>query len=302
MAATPPRSPCKVFRTSFQRRQDQRRREAGERLVRAAASQPGRGLTASVPSSPPSPPGLLHLSPEDSSHLRDDGSPTWEAGIQSMKSVISPREAPCRNMESSNPKKRNSLPAGMKPLSISEGATPPAVASSPVGRLREWSSPRLVEVEQLMVNPHEVLFASPAVLDRFSCGRRVKQTIGELEQGKVRVEDIPVIRVIERYGRLVTLDHRRLYAFQAALPEDAEIPVKLVQSELTVHAPLPLEAKFWKVIRKTSGDRPFVPPAKNWGSLSCPNLENPPGAAWERDRFRYYRDLVSNPWASKVKF
>lgn len=99
-------------------------------------------------------------------------------------------------------------------------------------------------VEQIVANPHDVLFANPVILERFSCGRSVESTIQALSNGSIDVTSIPLIRVVKRLGKLVTLDHRRLYAFQAALPLDAQVPMKLVHSAVLADQYMPRSGRF----------------------------------------------------------
>merc|ERR1712107_555449 len=62
--------------------------------------------------------------------------------------------------------------------------------------------------------------------ERFSCGRTVDETIEELRSGQTKV--------VRRKGKLLTLDHRRLYAFRAALPRCAEVPMRLLLSDVLI--------------------------------------------------------------------
>merc|ERR1712232_1108543 len=86
--------------------------------------------------------------------------------------------------------------------------------------------------ESISACPHKVLFTKGVICDHFSCGRAVQSTIDELSSGTVSAQDIPAIRVVRRSGKLLTLDHRRLYAFQKALPANALVPMKVVTCEL----------------------------------------------------------------------
>lgn len=104
------------------------------------------------------------------------------------------------------------------------------------------SSRRKVKVELIYANPHEVFFTCPRIIDRFSCGRSLESTIQDLSSGSLAPEDIPLIRVVRRKGRLQTLDHRRLYAFRAALPLETKIPVKLIVSDYFAETLVPPDA------------------------------------------------------------
>lgn len=111
---------------------------------------------------------------------------------------------------------------------------------------RLWAALRIADIRQhkinvtlINANPHNVFFINPTIIDRFSCGRRVESTIQDLASGCTSVSDIPTIRVVRRQGKLLTLDHRRLHAFRMALPAEAQVPMKLIQSELLVDQYVP---------------------------------------------------------------
>jgi len=87
------------------------------------------------------------------------------------------------------------------------------------------------QFEEVMANPHEVLYTNPVISDHFTCGRSVESTVQDLASGQISVEDIPRIEVVRRDGKLLTLCHRRLYAFKRALPRDALVPVRILLSE-----------------------------------------------------------------------
>lgn len=105
-----------------------------------------------------------------------------------------------------------------------------------------------IQTEHILANPHDVSFANTYILDSFSCGRTVESTIDDLISGRTSVGDIPKIRVVWRQGKLVTLDHRRLYAFRAALPLDAQVPMKLVLSDVLADQFLPPVCKRQKSV------------------------------------------------------
>lgn len=96
------------------------------------------------------------------------------------------------------------------------------------------TSSRKIRFETIMANPHHILYTNPTILDCFCCGRSVESTTMELTSGVTSVKDIPPIRVFQRDGKLLTLDHRRLFAFRAALPLDAEIQVKLLPPDTVI--------------------------------------------------------------------
>lgn len=91
-----------------------------------------------------------------------------------------------------------------------------------------------VETESIEVDPHKVLFTNPCINDRFTCGRSVESTIEALTSGELTPDDIPLITVVQQSHRVVTLDHRRLYAFRAAFPPGTKVPARLLKSGLAV--------------------------------------------------------------------
>eukprot|EP00930_Biecheleria_cincta_P076903 TRINITY_DN64136_c0_g1_i1.p1 TRINITY_DN64136_c0_g1~~TRINITY_DN64136_c0_g1_i1.p1 ORF type:complete len:250 (-),score=43.53 TRINITY_DN64136_c0_g1_i1:165-914(-) len=88
-----------------------------------------------------------------------------------------------------------------------------------------------MQLEEIVANPHDVLFTNPAISDHFSCDRSVASTIASLTAGDICVADIPKIAVVQRDGKLLTLNHRRLYAFRKALARDALVPMRLLLPE-----------------------------------------------------------------------
>ncbi len=62
-------------------------------------------------------------------------------------------------------------------------------------------------------NPLDVRFSQPTISQNFSSNGTVDNLARQLRNGK-SVDDIPAIRVVERNGELITLDNRRLAAFQ----------------------------------------------------------------------------------------
>eukprot|EP00746_Dinoflagellata_sp_MGD_P015753 gnl/MRDRNA2_/MRDRNA2_135158_c0_seq1.p1 gnl/MRDRNA2_/MRDRNA2_135158_c0~~gnl/MRDRNA2_/MRDRNA2_135158_c0_seq1.p1 ORF type:complete len:424 (+),score=71.23 gnl/MRDRNA2_/MRDRNA2_135158_c0_seq1:77-1348(+) len=87
-----------------------------------------------------------------------------------------------------------------------------------------------IETELIQIDPHKVLFIHPCINEKFSCGRNVESTIEALSSGGITPEDIPLITVVAHScGRLVTVNHRRLYAFRASFPPGAKVPAKLLK-------------------------------------------------------------------------
>lgn len=154
------------------------------------------------------------------------------------REIQHPRDAPppLKSQESSG---WNIWNKRMKLLQDSPKDTEPAVPS--------YS--RKVQFEHIMAYPRNVLFTRPCINDRFSCGKPVESTVEELMSGAVSVEDIPTITVVMRHGRLLTLDHRRLYAFRAALPVDVQVPMKLLLSEWLATRYVPPDCKYYHAVQ-----------------------------------------------------
>eukprot|EP00746_Dinoflagellata_sp_MGD_P164854 gnl/MRDRNA2_/MRDRNA2_93769_c0_seq1.p1 gnl/MRDRNA2_/MRDRNA2_93769_c0~~gnl/MRDRNA2_/MRDRNA2_93769_c0_seq1.p1 ORF type:complete len:282 (-),score=47.56 gnl/MRDRNA2_/MRDRNA2_93769_c0_seq1:51-896(-) len=87
-----------------------------------------------------------------------------------------------------------------------------------------------IESTCIHVDPRKVLFTNPCINDRFSCGRSLESTIAALSSGELSPEDMPFITVVQQGDKVLTLDHRRLYAFRAALPAGTKVPARLLTS------------------------------------------------------------------------
>jgi len=85
---------------------------------------------------------------------------------------------------------------------------------------------KLAAVPKEYINPHSVRFTQPTISQNFSKGGDINKLIEELRLGKIKVEDVPIIRVVEYEGKIFTLDNRRLAAFQNAGMK--EIPIEKV--------------------------------------------------------------------------
>mmetsp|Transcript_42050 Transcript_42050/g.78667 ORF Transcript_42050/g.78667 Transcript_42050/m.78667 type:complete len:488 (-) Transcript_42050:21-1484(-) len=90
---------------------------------------------------------------------------------------------------------------------------------------------KITWAQTIWVRPKQILFTRPCISERFSCGRLVQDTIDGLRSETVSPADIPRISVVRQAGRLLTLDHRRLFAFQQGLSDDAEIEVGIVEGD-----------------------------------------------------------------------
>jgi hypothetical protein len=79
---------------------------------------------------------------------------------------------------------------------------------------------------QRYANPHSIRFSQFSISQNFSKGGDINNLIAGLRSGRVKVTDVPIIRVVEYEGKTFTLDNRRLAAFQNAGVR--EIPIQRV--------------------------------------------------------------------------
>ena len=81
------------------------------------------------------------------------------------------------------------------------------------------------------VNPSDIFFTFPRLRPKFSCGRRVQDTLDSILSKKLRAEDLPSINVLvdPATGHMFSLNNRRLYVFKALQAEGRldTIPVRM---------------------------------------------------------------------------
>lgn len=67
------------------------------------------------------------------------------------------------------------------------------------------------------VNPNDVFFTFSRLRPKFSCGRRVQDTLDAILDGRLGAGDLPPISVLldPATGHLFSLNNRRLYVFKA---------------------------------------------------------------------------------------
>lgn len=146
------------------------------------------------------------------------------------------------------------------PLSVEEFDSIGSLATTQSNEVKIRKSPdeahwrgckyrRQVETTEITVDPWKVMFSKPCICDRFSCGRSLKDTIAALHKGDIAVHDIPKITVTQLRGRIVTLDHRRLYCFRAALPKGTTIPVMLLKTTWLAHRYIAPNSKMYSAVR-----------------------------------------------------
>ena len=75
-------------------------------------------------------------------------------------------------------------------------------------------------------NPKDISFTQPNAGPYFSNGSRVDELIKKLRAGDISPYDLPPIQVVQKDGRLFSIDNRRLLAFNAAGID--KIPVEMV--------------------------------------------------------------------------
>lgn len=66
------------------------------------------------------------------------------------------------------------------------------------------------------INPAFVRFTQNTISSSFPSGGNVEELAEALQSGTVSPDDIPPIRLVEREGKLYSLDNRRLEAFRRA--------------------------------------------------------------------------------------
>ncbi len=96
---------------------------------------------------------------------------------------------------------------------------------SNIGVLAHNDKP-IPKVDITLREPHKILFIQDSIKSSFKNGTSIDDMINGLKSGKLTANDIPAIRIFERNGKMYTLDHRRLKAFQDA---NVKIRTKVVQ-------------------------------------------------------------------------
>ena len=71
------------------------------------------------------------------------------------------------------------------------------------------------------IDPARVRFSQDSIKGAFKEGGDIAQLAADLKASKVDPSSIPPIRIVEREGKIFTLDNRRLSAFQ-----EAGIPIR----------------------------------------------------------------------------
>lgn len=166
---------------------------------------------------------------------------------------------------------------------------PPAVTKEV---LKRGSKLPEADCERIFMNPHKVMFIKPSIKSRFSCGRLVSQTIEDLRSGHVSVEDMPLITVIERHGKYLSVDHRRLYAFRAAFPKDVEVPMLLARTECRLMRYVPQDCKGYSSVRVESQDGERVSPRRSSSRTT----------KIEKAKSKYHATSIEDPTSHEENF
>ena len=93
------------------------------------------------------------------------------------------------------------------------------------------------------IDPRLVRFSQDSIRFRFSEGGTIDDLAQDLRSGRVRPDDVPPIRLVERAGQLFTLDNRRLEAFRRA---EMDVPFRMATPDET-------EAARWKFTTTNGG-------------------------------------------------
>src|SRR5207244_13049018 len=82
------------------------------------------------------------------------------------------------------------------------------------------------------VNPFEIMFSQSTINNMFQIGNDIENTIDDLVNSKVKIEDFLMIQVCIIDDIFYSSDNRRLYIFQEAICQELnikKIPVKVRQ-------------------------------------------------------------------------
>lgn len=81
------------------------------------------------------------------------------------------------------------------------------------------------------VDPNEVFFTFSRIRPKFSCGRRVEDTLNAILNNDLRAQDLPPVSVLldPSTGHMFSLNNRRLYVFKALQAQGnlSTIPVRI---------------------------------------------------------------------------
>jgi hypothetical protein len=93
------------------------------------------------------------------------------------------------------------------------------------------------------MDPASVRFSQSSIRYRFQDGSTIDDLAEGLRSGRVRSEEVPPLRLVEREGQLITLDNRRLEAFRRA---GVALPWRMATAE-------EIAAEAWKFTTTNGG-------------------------------------------------
>jgi hypothetical protein len=93
------------------------------------------------------------------------------------------------------------------------------------------------------MDPSSVRFSQSSIRSHFRDGSTIDDLADGLRSGRVRPEEVPPLRLVERGGQFFTLDNRRLEAFRRA---GVAIPWRMATAE-------EVAAEVWKFTTTNSG-------------------------------------------------
>src|SRR5438270_447670 len=93
------------------------------------------------------------------------------------------------------------------------------------------------------MDPNQVRFSQRSISPTFGDGSTIEDLTEGLRTGRIRPEDIPPLRLVQREGLFFALDNRRLEAFRRA---GVEIPWRMTTPEEVV-------AEAWKFTTTNRG-------------------------------------------------
>ena len=100
-------------------------------------------------------------------------------------------------------------------------------------------------METRVINPESIYFTHSKIRPFFSgCAAKIEDTIQSILQGKLSIENIPIITVIETNDHLFSLNNRRLYLFKYLKREGF-----LDTVQVRIKQPLPREIERYTVSR-----------------------------------------------------
>lgn len=115
--------------------------------------------------------------------------------------------------------------ASSDPLGLEGGFVPHGYVLNPHSRLDPLG---LKDDTYGYLDPSEIRFSQSSVGAYFRNGNSVKETADQLRNGDIDPKNFPPIRLVERDGKLYTLDNRRLVAFQMA---GVKVPYRMATPE-----------------------------------------------------------------------